>query len=44
MVGAVVGGMAVGAVVAAGAQDESNTLTSINIETSNLRAFIFLLL
>ena len=45
-VGAVVGGMAVGAggiAVAAGAQAESNTLTSINTETSNLRVFIFFL-
>ena len=38
------GGIAVGAGgVAAGAQAESNTLTSIKTETSNLRVFIFLL-
>src|SRR5215212_28366 len=42
IVGAEVGGTAVGTGgVAAGAQAESNTLTSINTETGNLRASIF---
>src|SRR5882724_202685 len=40
--GAVVGRMEVDAIgVAAGAQAENNTLTSINTEISNLRVFIF---
>ena len=49
MGGAAVGGIAVGGTVVgadrvavADAQAESNTLTIINIETSNLRVFIFL--
>jgi len=37
----VVGGTAVGAGIAAGAQAVSNILTSINTETSNFRVFIF---
>ena len=43
-VGTAVAGTTVGeggVAVAAGAQAESNTLTSINTETSNLRVFIF---
>jgi hypothetical protein len=40
-VGTAVGGTTVGAGVATGAQAESNTLTSINPKTSNLRVFIF---
>jgi len=42
VVGATVGGTTVGAGgVAAGAQAENNTITSINTKASNLRVFIF---